>query len=62
MTYQYHDALDRFEAKQRAEQFEREQDEIDESKCVCFEYMGDNPECPLHGNLFKQAKAEAEEQ
>ena len=24
MTYQYHDALDRFEAKQRAEQFERE--------------------------------------
>jgi hypothetical protein len=20
-------------------------------KCVCFEFMGDNPECPIHGEL-----------
>lgn len=33
-------------------------DELDEAAngkkdCSCFMYMGDNPDCPVHGGMFK---------
>jgi hypothetical protein len=61
MTAQYHDAIDRREAKERAEQFEREQAdheqfereqaerEQDKPLCICLERIGDNGLCPVHG-------------
>lgn len=46
----YHDALDRAEARERAERIDREMDEAKKSPvCACYEYQGDNPECPEHG-------------
>ena len=44
----YHNDLDRFEARMRAEQEETEIHEADK-KCVCLEYIGDNGYCPVHG-------------
>ena len=43
----YNNDLDAFEARVRAEQAE---DEIEEKpQCCCFEFIGDNPGCPIHG-------------
>ena len=28
----------------------------DEPECCCYEYMGDNPNCPKHGGMFKDVK------
>jgi len=52
---EYHDALDRREAQERAEQAERELNDV---RCVCLEVIGDNGDCPVHGKGFEQAKAE----
>lgn len=52
---EYHDALDRREAQERAEQAERE---LNDAKCVCLEVIGDNGTCPVHGPGFEQAKAD----
>ena len=48
----YHDALDRMEARERAERAEAEI----ESKpiCVCLEYIGDNGYCPVHGQPISE--------
>lgn len=46
----YHNDLDRFEARMRAEQEEAEIEEADKkAACVCLEYIGDNGFCPVHG-------------
>jgi hypothetical protein len=48
----YHDAVDAFEARMRSEEADREESKRKQSKpvsCACFEYIGDNPECPIHG-------------
>ena len=46
----YHDQLDAFEARVRAEQEETEIAEADKKPvCVCLEYIGDNGYCPVHG-------------
>lgn len=29
----------------------------DEETCCCYEIMGDNPQCPHHGNMFKSPAA-----
>ena len=36
-------------------------DELDEAAngkkdCSCFMYMGDNPDCPVHGGMFKASE------
>lgn len=46
----YHDALDRMEARERAERAEAEQHE----QCRCLEYAGDDPKCPVHGWMNEQ--------
>lgn len=51
----YHNDLDAFEARIRAEQAERDLDEAEKPRCACYEYIGDNPECPIHGDYFKKA-------
>ncbi len=38
-------------------------DELDEAAngkkdCSCFMYMGDNPDCPVHGGMFKNTSSE----
>lgn len=43
MTHQYHDAIDRREAKERAQQAEIE------PLCTCLEKEGDDDNCPIHG-------------
>lgn len=45
----YHDDLDRFEARARAEQEETEIHETEKPMCVCLVYIGDNGPCPVHG-------------
>ncbi len=52
MTHQYHDALDRYEARMRAEKAEREFDELEarqRERCCCLERAGDDEACPIHG-------------
>ena len=46
MTNQYHDQLDAFEARVRAEQEETDIHEAE--KCTCLEFAGDDLECPIH--------------
>lgn len=46
----YHNDLDAFEARVRAEQAERD---AEEETCTCFEIQGDNADCPKHGDHFK---------
>jgi hypothetical protein len=45
----YHDDLDRFEALVRSEQ-EPEINSIqsNQPQCVCYEFAGDNDNCPVH--------------
>ena len=63
----YHNDLDTFEARVRAEQAMAEYDEsrrvftIDDyeaqeqpEQCVCLEYAGDDPRCPIHGWMNEQ--------
>ena len=58
----YHDQLDAFEARVRAEQAETDYEEsrrhftVDDYPegvlpeiCICLEYIGDNGTCPIHG-------------
>ena len=49
----YHDALDRMEARERAERADVELDEQPE-QCRCLEYAGDDPKCPVHGWMNEQ--------
>lgn len=50
MTNTYHDQLDAYEARVRAEQEETEIAEADKKViCICLEYIGDNGYCPVHG-------------
>lgn len=56
----YHDALDRFEAQERHEQAMRDFDAKqaaakEEAGCCCYEHIGDNPNCRIHGDEFTQA-------
>ena len=44
MTYQYHDAIDRREAKERA----MREPEVEPELCCCLEIIGDNDPCPVH--------------
>jgi hypothetical protein len=30
---------------------------MNEPKCACFEYIGDNPYCPVHGKEADEPKA-----
>lgn len=49
-SIEYNDDLDAFEARMRAEQ---EEIEIEEKPaCCCYEYVGDNSHCPVHGSFF----------
>lgn len=60
-SIQYHNDLDAFEARVRAEQAERELDEDEkktaEPQCCCYEYVGDNSGCPVHGTYFQDDSA-----
>jgi hypothetical protein len=47
MTHQYHDAIDRREAKERAMRAECEP-EVDPELCCCLDFIGDNDPCPVH--------------
>lgn len=29
--------------------------ELEKPQCVCYEYMGDNLDCPIHGEYFTKA-------
>lgn len=44
----YHNDLDAFEARVRAEAAESE-----EPQCTCLEIIGDNGNCPVHGKGFE---------
>jgi len=33
-----------------------------EPECACFEIIGDNPKCPIHGGMFPQPKPKTDEQ
>jgi len=46
----YHDQLDAYEARVRAEQEETDIAKADkEPLCICLEHIGDNGFCPVHG-------------
>lgn len=60
----FHDAVDRYEAQERAEQAEREYREAEkreadkretdeDEKCECLQYAGDAIACLIHGLLFR---------
>jgi hypothetical protein len=61
MTYQYHDAIDRREAKERAMREEARLDRQSKMRairlqylaagmlCSCLEIEGDDRDCPIHG-------------
>lgn len=62
----YHNDLDAFEARVRAEEAEAEEPTEQEEKetccCCCYEYAGDNRDCPVHGRLSdEEAKADYQE-
>ena len=48
----YHNDVDAFEARMRAEEAERKT-----PQCICLEMIGDNGDCPVHGKGLEKNQA-----
>jgi hypothetical protein len=52
-SIEYHNDLDAFEARMKAEQEETDiHEEAKKLLCICLEFIGDNGYCPVHGKPF----------